>query len=165
MFGRTNMERNSMRKPLIVVVTLVACLIAAAAALASTQTIHDPNHDSKSDVDLKSATVDYDGTTISFTVVAYPGHNPTGGCIELKKGHFIGCFKQGSHYVGENTSGKTFNVKLTHPRKHTNEFSFKASKLGNPVPGSIYWRAAFLESDQPADAIPNKGYKKFKLTA
>jgi len=56
-------------------------------------------------------------------------------------------------------------VKLTHPRKHTNEFSFKASKLGNPVPGSIYWRAAFLESDQPADAIPNKGYKKFKLTA
>lgn len=151
-----------MRKPLIVLATLAACLLAAAVALASTQTIHDPNHDSKSDVDLKSATVDYDGTTLTFTVRTYnhPGHGAGGGCIELTHQVFIGCFGN----KATTPSGDQFSVKVKRQGKVTT-FSFKASKLGNPVPGSIHWRAAFLEEDQPADAIPNKGYKKFKLTA
>jgi hypothetical protein len=150
------------RKFLVPTLVLSACLALVSTAAASTQVLNDPKGDSKTDVDLKKASVGYDGTTLEFTIRSYAklphGARP---CIEIGSQFLIGCF--GNVATDDQTGDTLFKVKFSKTAKSVT-YTFRADQLSTPAPPSIRWHAFFLEQDRPADSIPKKGFSKFVLT-
>jgi len=140
--------------------TRIACLVAAlllypVAAQAHKQKISDAR-DSPTDVDLKFAKLTHTSRKITITIGVY-GRLSTHSlpCPELKLGRQkvqVGCYSEGIEYNGhkyDTTFSKT---------KNTMSVTFKRKALGGRR--TFGWRAAFFENEHPADAVPNKGYKK-----
>jgi hypothetical protein len=133
--------------------------LGASTAGATTQSFHDKRGDSKSDVDLRSASVDYDGTTLKFRITTYE-QLPHGlaPAIEVDFRFLI----VGNNAVSDQTGEFLFKVK--HRRTHKSiTYSFSPSRLSDPPPGNIRWRAVALAEQETADFLPNRGLSKLSL--
>jgi hypothetical protein len=149
--------------------SLIAVLIGAAPALATSQTVNDPKGDAKSDVDIKKVVVSDKDGTITATITTYKSLVNAGRpCLEVRAGAhattqdywFVGCFgpKPNKATLTHGNTSKTIHYKQT---KYSLTYTFTNKTLG--VGASFRWRAVQLEEDRPAEAAPNHGWIKHTM--
>src|SRR5689334_12253059 len=157
-----------MRKVLVVFAAAVAVAACASLAFAAsvTVTLKDKKGDGNNvSGDLRSASVRYDGKTLTHTIRAAKAFNKLQSpCLVItqpKQQHDILICGDGNALGFGNRPGPGPHVKVTRPSKRSIAYSFKPSKFG--LKGSYLWGA---NRQVPAgqDKIPNKGCAVEKIS-
>lgn len=150
-----------MRKVLVVIAAAVAVAACASLAFAAsvTVTLKDKKGDGNNlSGDLRSASVRYDGKTLTHTIRAAKAFKTLGSpCLVItqpKRMHDILICGDGNALGFGNHPGPGPHVKVTRPSKRSIAYSFKPSKFA--LKGSYLW-GVNRQAPPDQDRMPDKG--------
>ena len=149
----------------VVALCLVAVAVCAGVAWAATRTVKltDRKGDNKIGVDLRAASVTYNGTTVRHLIVARQSFKTgEGPClvISTKTPHDLLICNDGNVLGFE--GGSAPHVKVTRPNSKSVAYTFKPGKLG--LKGSSYLWNVNGQGRPDNDSIPNKNCASEQLT-
>jgi hypothetical protein len=149
----------------VVALCLVAVAVCAGVAWAASRTVKltDGKGDAKIGVDLRAASVTYNGTTVRHLIVARGSFKTGGGpclVISTKTNHDLLICNDGT--VLGSGPGNELHVKVTRPNSKSIAYTFKPGKLG--LHASYLWNVNG-QGRPDNDSIPNKGCAVEQLTA